>query len=67
MKELATREDERRETIEELSDLLSVVQEMGLRLATETHGEAYDRVHELNELLHLVRAKLRAIQLADTP
>ena len=45
-------EGERQETIEELLDLLVVVQEMGRRLAAETHGDAYSKVRELNELLH---------------
>jgi hypothetical protein len=57
-----TLEGERRETIQELSDLLFVVQEMGRRLANETHGESYDLVRELNELLHQARAKLDLIQ-----
>jgi hypothetical protein len=57
-----TPEGERRETIQELSDLLFVVQEMGRRLANETHGESYDLVRELNELLHQARAKLDLIQ-----
>ena len=42
-----TREDERRETVDELSDLLLVVQEMGQRLAVETHGDSYSQVREL--------------------
>jgi hypothetical protein len=53
---------ERRETIEELSDLLVVVQEMGRRLANETHGESYDMVRELNEILHMARLKIGKIQ-----
>lgn len=47
-----TRESERMETIREQRDLLAVVQEMGKRLADETHGNSYDAVRELNELLH---------------
>lgn len=57
-----TRESERRETIDELSDLLSVAQEMGQRLAGETHGESYALVRELNELLHQSRAQLFKIK-----
>lgn len=53
---------ERRETIEELSKLLLVVQEMGRRLAYETHGETYDLVRELNALLHQARAKMDLIR-----
>ncbi|WP_313951089.1 hypothetical protein [Accumulibacter sp.] len=57
-----TREGERRETIDELSDLLVVVQEMGRRLADETHGDAYSQVGELNELLHQARLQLTRIK-----
>ena len=55
-------EEERRETINELSDLLFVVQEMGRRLANETHGDSYEVVREVNEMLHRVREKIRQIQ-----
>ena len=57
-----TREGERRETIDELSDLLLVVQEMGRRLADETHGDSYSKVRELNELLHQTRVQLTKIK-----
>ena len=57
-----TREGERRETIDELSDLLAVVQEMGHRLADETHGDAYAKVRALNELLHQARSQLNKIK-----
>lgn len=57
-----TREGERRETIDELSDLLFVVQEMGRRLADETHGDSYSQVRELNELLHQTRVQLTKIK-----
>ena len=57
-----TREGERRETIDELSDLLLVVQEMGRRLADETHGDSYSQVRELNELLHQTRVQLSKIK-----
>ena len=57
-----TREGERRETIEELSDLLLVVQEMGRRLADETHGDSYSQVRELNELLHQTRVQITKIK-----
>ncbi len=57
-----TREGERRETIAELSDLFLVVQEMGRRLADETHGDAYAQVRELNELLHQVRIQITRIK-----
>lgn len=57
-----TREGERRETIDELSDLFVVVQEMGRRLADETHGDSYSRVRELNEILHQARVQLTKIR-----
>jgi transposase len=57
-----TREGERRETVYELSDLLLVVQEMGQRLANETHGDAYAPVRELNELLHQARQQIEIIK-----
>lgn len=53
---------ERTETVVELLELLSIVQKMGHRLAYETHGESYDLVHELNELLHQAREKIELIQ-----
>ena len=56
-------EGERRQTIYELSDLLLVVQEMGQRLANETHGDAYAPVRELNELLHQTRLQIERIQI----
>ena len=57
-----TREGERRETIDELSELLVVVQEMGRRLADESHGDAYSGVRELNETLHQARLLLGKIK-----
>lgn len=54
----------RRQTIEELSGLLFVVQDMGGRLADETHGEAYDLIRDLNNLLHQARAALTLIKEA---
>jgi len=50
-----TQEGERKETLEELSELFLVVQQMGHRLSNETHQEAYDLVQELNALLHQAR------------
>lgn len=55
-------EEERQETIQELTDLLTVAQEMGRRLANETHGDAYASVRELNELLHQARLQLVGIR-----
>ncbi|MDO9272701.1 MAG: hypothetical protein Q7T94_06760 [Rugosibacter sp.] len=60
-----TREGERRETIAELSDLFLVVQEMGRRLADETHGDSYAQVRELNELLH--QARIQITRIKDGP
>ena len=57
-----TREGERRETIYELSDLMLVMQEMGQRLANETHGNAYAAVRELNEILHRARLQIEQIK-----
>ena len=57
-----TNESERRETIDELADLMIVVQEMGRRLADETHGNATAGVRELNELLHQSRVQLQKIR-----
>lgn len=64
MSEDETREDERLEIIDELSDLLFVVQEMGRRLANKTHNSLYTRVEELNELLHQARLQLVKIKEA---
>lgn len=55
---------DRHETIEELSGLLYVVQDMGGRLANETHGEAYALVGEFNDLLHQARAAITLIKQA---
>jgi hypothetical protein len=60
------RESERRETIRELGDIVSVVQEMGRRLADETHGEAYEEVRRLNLMLHEVRLQIERIEAART-
>jgi hypothetical protein len=57
-----TLEGERRETVGELIEFLVIIQKMGQRLAYETHGESYDLVYELNELLHQTREKLELIQ-----
>ena len=54
----------RHETIEELSGLLFVLQDMGSRLADETHGDAYALIRELNGLLHQARATITLIRQA---
>ncbi|MDE3021418.1 MAG: hypothetical protein KGI54_06115 [Pseudomonadota bacterium] len=53
---------EKRETIEELTDILHVAQEMGQRLSVESHGKAYDEVRRLAELLHQSRALAEKIR-----
>jgi hypothetical protein len=53
--------EEQRETIRELSDILRISQEMGRRLANETHGELYDDVRALVMLLHETRGQAAAI------
>jgi len=57
-----TQQGERRETAGELFALLAVAQKMGRRLGYETHGEAYDSVRDLNELLHRACEKAELIQ-----
>lgn len=59
-----TRKGERRETVRELLELFAICQEMGHRLAYETHGDSYDLVRELNELLHRSRKIIEQIQRA---
>lgn len=49
-------------TIELLIKQLFVVQRLGRWLSLETHGDAYIRVRELNELLHQANRKVRDIQ-----
>lgn len=55
-------EAEQQETARELADVIRVAQGMGRRLAYETHGELYDEVRQLNELLHQTRTRADAIQ-----
>jgi hypothetical protein len=62
MQEIETKEGERRETIDELSDLLVVVQEMGRRLSGETHGSTFSKVRALNELIHQARMQITVIK-----
>lgn len=54
--------EEQKETARELADILRVTQEMGRRLASETHGDLYEDVRLLNELLHESRTKADFIQ-----
>lgn len=54
--------EEQKETARELVDILRVTQEMGRRLASETHGDLYEDVRILNQLLHESRTKADFIQ-----
>lgn len=51
-------ECERRETIDELSELFALVQQMGQRLADETQGDKFAHVQLINDLLHAVRLQI---------
>lgn len=55
-------ESERRETVIELSNLFQIIQEIGQRLSEETHGESYDQIRQLNQLLHDVRLQINIIK-----
>ena len=57
---------EQRETIEEMSALLTIVQRMGHRLSYETHSTDYDMVYDLNQILHQARMQLEKIQKSIT-
>lgn len=48
--------------IDQLSKLLSVMQDVGRKLANESHGRSYDRARELNEILHMAREQINAIE-----
>ncbi len=48
--------------IDQLSKLLSVMQDVGRKLANESHGRSYDRARELNEILHMAREQISAIE-----
>ncbi len=52
----------RTQHIEQLAKLLIVVQDMARKLADESHGRSYDKVRELNELLHRARLQMASIQ-----
>lgn len=55
-------EEERLVTIEQLAQLLSAVQVLARKLGNESHGRAYDRVHELNQILHRARMQFNLIE-----
>lgn len=50
-------QEEQRETAQELAEITRLAQEMGRRLANETHGELYDEVRLMLNLLHQTRAQ----------
>ncbi len=58
--------NERVHCIEHLGTLLTEMQGLASRLANHSHGRAYDKVRELNELLHFVRQELNAIQADES-
>lgn len=54
--------EERADHTDQLSKLLSVMQDVGRKLANESHGRSYDKVREFNQILHLAREQLDAIE-----
>lgn len=60
-------QEEQRETARELVDILRIAQEMGQRLAKETHGDLYNDVRFLNENLRDLRQQLDAVLEALPP
>jgi hypothetical protein len=62
MPENYSENQERLAVVEELSELLQVVQEMGRRLSNETHGNAYDLVQDLNAVLQQARRQITLIE-----
>ncbi|MBI2746922.1 MAG: hypothetical protein HYX45_15220 [Burkholderiales bacterium] len=57
--------DERQDRIDQLSKLLSVMQDVARKLANESHGRSYDKARELNEILHRARLQMDAIETAE--
>lgn len=51
--------------IDQLSKLLSVMQDLARTLANESHGRSYDKAHELNEILHRARLQMEAIEAEE--
>jgi hypothetical protein len=66
MKDETSEAWERRETIEELSDLLRLAEEVAQRLAHESHLESYNEAHQLLDTLHRARMAADAI-LRNSP
>jgi hypothetical protein len=48
--------------VEQLVKLLALAQDVAHKLANESHGRSYDQVRELNEILHLARRQVAAIE-----
>jgi hypothetical protein len=57
--------EERQDCIDQLSKLLSVVQDVARKLANESHGRSYDKARELNEILHKARLQMDAIEAGE--
>lgn len=57
--------EERADHIEQLSKLLSVMQDVARKLANESHGRSYDKARELNEILHMAREQISAIETEE--
>lgn len=55
--------EERQDRIDQLSKLLSVMQDVARKLANESHGRSYDKARELN--LHRARLQMDAIETAE--
>jgi hypothetical protein len=51
-------QEEQQETTRELAAVLRLAQQMGQRLANETHGDLYYEVRDLLHDLHEIRAQL---------
>lgn len=57
--------EERQDRIDQLSKLLSVMQDVARKLANESHGRSYDKARELNEILHRARLQMDAIEAEE--
>ncbi len=60
-------DQEQRETAMELADLMRLAQEMGRRLANETHGDLYEDVRKLVTFLHQARLQADLIETKLIP
>lgn len=57
--------EERADHIDQMSKLLSVMQDVARKLANESHGRSYDRARELNEILHMAREQITTIETEE--